>query len=163
MFQKIGNFLRALQGYSWFALSVVPAIAAYAAGVYEGRLWSERILITVATLASGMILVHYALVTYDFIVERLGARKEINQIIEHLRNLADVGHDTISVESIAEMWAGDDVGKGWVYNPKLRKIKKAMEDRRINYVGRSAGNEPNKKSAAVIKDVIAYFESIKGG
>ena len=93
-------------------------------------------------------------------IEKHGARREINQIIDHLRDLSDEGHAYIKVGMVADMWAGDDKDKPWVWSPKLRKTKRAMAEGRIDYQQRSARQNPGKSSDAKIADVIAYFEGL---
>ena len=162
LFTKIGTFLNSIRGFIWLAFSAVPTVAAFVTGVYAGLDWPDRILVTMATLASGVIFVHYALRTYDYIVEKHGVRRQINAIIDALRDMAEEGHEHIKVETVATMWAGDDADKLWVWNPKLRKIKRAMANGEIDYSQRSSGQNPSKRSDANIEDVIAYFERLKG-
>jgi len=160
-FTKIGTFLNSIRGFIWLAFSVAPTVAAFVTGVFAGLNWPDRILVTMATLASGVIFVYYLLLAYDYIVEKHGVRREINAIIDYLRDMADEGHEYIKVETVATMWAGDDAGKLWVWNPKLRKIKRAMTGGEIDYAQRSGGQNPSKRSDANIEDVIAYFVRLR--
>lgn len=159
-FTKIGTFLNSIRGFIWLAFSALPTVAAFVTGVYAGLNLPDRILVTMATLASGVIFVHYLLRTYDYIVEKHGVRLQIDAIIDYLRDMADEGHEYVKVDMVATMWAGDDADKLWVWNPKLRKIKRAMTDGEIDYAQRGNQN-PSKRSDANIDDVINFFERLK--
>lgn len=160
-FTKIGTFLNSIRGFIWLAFSVTPTVAAFVTGIYAGLNWPDRILVTMATLASGVIFVYYLLLSYDYIIEKHGVRKQINAIIDALREMADVGHEFVKVETVVNMWAGDDADNVLLYNPKLRKIKRAMTDGEIDYAQRGGGQNPAKRSDANIEDVIAYFDRLR--
>ena len=70
----------------------------------------------------------------------ISLKRGSNQLFEHLTCTIHPGH---KVGMVADMWAGDDKDKPWVWNPKLRKIKRAMAED-----ARRAGNGTRGQSSA---------------
>ncbi len=70
------------------------------------------------------------------------------------------GHQYVKLQMVADMWAGDDKDKVWVWNPRLRKLKGAVDAGEIDYL-RQGNEKPSKRTDAKIESVIAFLRNLR--
>ena len=158
--KKIGNFFSSMRGWLYFLLTIIPAISTFIATLVEELPWSTRILLVTSSAASGFILAYFALLSAEFISEKYGFCKEVNAVADNLQNMLNAGNQYVKVQMVADMWAGDDKDKVWVWNPRLRKLKEAIDAGEIDYL--KQGNEkPSKNTDAKIESVIAFLRNLR--
>lgn len=159
-FEKIGNFFSSLRGWLYFLLTLVPAASTFVASLVEGLPWSTRILLATSSAASGFILVYFALLSIDYISEKHGFRKEVHAVADDLQIMMNANHQYVKLILVADMWAGDNKDKMWIWNPRLRKLKDAVDSGQIAYL-QSGRDKPNKNTDAEIRSVIAFLRNLK--
>ena len=158
--KKIGNFARSVQGLLYIVATVIPTVLTYIIGIFEGIPWSSRIPLALASAAAGFATVYYAMRTYHYISERYGFRKEVNGVADNLQALLDANNEYLKLQVVADMWAGDDKEKLWVWNPRLRKLKEGIDTGQIEYVQEGRQN-PSRRTPVKIEDVIKYLRNLK--
>ena len=70
-----------------------------------------------------------------------------NAVADDLQIMINAGHQYVKLQTVADMWAGDDKGKVWVWNPRLRKLKKAIDAGEIDYL-KQGNSKPSKRTDA---------------
>jgi len=130
--KAIGQFFRSMQGWLWAAFTVIPAGWTLVSGILESLPMSQAVPLTTGALAFGAALAYYGMRGFDYARSYFGERRQLLEAAERLRGMREAGHIDMTIGQLAGIWAGDDAGKLWVFNPILRKLKKAVNDRRIS-------------------------------
>jgi hypothetical protein len=133
-FQRIGVLALTVKGWVFIATATLPTIWAGISGVLEGLPTSVVIFLTMSTLAVSSCFAYYGMVGFDYSVRYLGGRKDMWDASGRLGGMLDVGHDKMPIGEIASIWAGEDAGKAWVINPRIRRLKKAAADGAIKVI-----------------------------
>lgn len=157
--RKIRVFVSTIRGGIYIVSVLVPGLLTFIAALVEGLPWSLRILRGTAAAAFGFAAVYYALRAWEYISNRYGFRREVNTVADNLQIMLNAGHEYVQLQTVADMWAGDDSEKMWVWNPRLRKLKEAIDAGEIDYQ-KDANRNTSKKTAAKTKSVITFLRTL---
>ena len=114
-----------------FLIGPLTAGWAYWKGMMEGYPAIVQFIAILAVFAFTSFGVASLLVIADQWLVRSGTRREMNTAADHLQNMLDTNQDCLPIGFIAEVWAGDNVEKDYIYNPRLRRIKRAVKEGKI--------------------------------
>lgn len=150
--RAIGIFFTTLKGWA-YALSIGPTIGALISGVFEDRPWSEIILISMITLAVGLLAVYYVLLIWDRTTNYFITRKQQKRIARDLKVLLDDNFKTIDTSTAAAIWSGTLDEKSVTQRLCFRRIKGAINRKEIKNPRRL-----NKNGKAYIKTAFPLDE-----
>lgn len=130
------------------------------AALLEGFPLSYVIFLGTGTAALGLACAYYLVKFFDYITNRLGERRELNAAADRMQEMVDVGYKTLAIGDIASIWADGDTNV-FVWNPRLRKLKKAADRGLVRMEVRT---ERDRKGAwrgahVCLSDVIGIFRT----
>ena len=125
VFVTVGQWLRSIQGWA-FGVSLLPAITAFIAGLFDRLPWAAIVAYSTVALAAGATLVLLALVIAQKAAVYFTKRKERARIASQINEYMTAGHSRIDTPTAAAIWAGtrddDDVNR----HLRFRLIKAAI-------------------------------------
>ncbi len=155
--RDIGLAAHSLRGYIWIFWTVVPTVVVAIGGFLEGFTCPWMVVLIFSILAATSFFVYYGFRSFDYVVAKIGVKKENNRVATILNEARLVGHATMSIESIAREWAADEPSF-YIRNAKLRKLKAAVTQGKVTIVDGQT-SPPNKNTSVRIDDVIELFRS----
>lgn len=159
LFHRIGLFFRSIQGWIYLVTVAIPTVWAIVESRVSGYPRIYMIYFTMAVATVSLATAYYVVKYYVFFSDQFGKRKEARVAAGKLREMLDVGHETLPIGEVAKIWAGE-CQEIWNFNPKLRRIKAAADMKRLRK-GMSEGvaAPSNSGTLVFVLDVIFLLES----
>jgi hypothetical protein len=112
-------------------LSFVPAAWAFWGGLMDGFPAIVQLILALAVVSFTTFFLAGLLVVSDVWLRSYGDKKDMNDAADKLQDMSDTGTEYLPIGMIAEIWSGDNVEKIHVFNPRLRRIKRAVKEGKI--------------------------------
>jgi len=151
--KSIGRWAQSLNGWM-LIFGGVPAAVSTVGGLINGIPWWLLIPLFGSTFLVFTSGSYFGVRGYDYVVARSESRKELSQVADALQDMLRVGHETLQIRAIVDLWASSS-RMDW--NVKLRTIKEAVSQNKIRATPDRMS--VNKKTSVNVEDVIALLRS----
>lgn len=152
--KDIGVAMASAKGWA-YAVSLVPTALVFGAGLFEGRPWSEIIVLVTIALVAGLLLVGLALTLWERTTSYFATRKDQRRIAQDIVDYMDEGFTEIDTSTAAALWAGTNDPTVLQFKLKFRRIKMAINKQEI-----TGATKLSSKGKAFIKTNVPT-ESLK--
>ena len=155
--KKIATFGNVVRGLVYL-ITVIPGVATLIVSMLSSIPILYAIPLVTFTTTIGLAGGYYGLRLYDYFAMQYGLRNEGNHVADVLQEMLDTGHNVVQLGMVADIWAGEDKDKPWIWNPKLRRVKDAVNSGKVIAVNQP-GVPASRDSAVSTEDLVEFFRT----